>query len=298
MWCSAQEHHLGPSEIPAKSTWALRAGWHSLFAPAQQGEGQGWRAGVAIFARPFVGLSMPRVGSHIVVPHRAVAACIEPPGYRMMTVVSLYLEDGKGVGQENLGHLSTVGNFLASQGEDVPFVVGGDYQASPDSVASTGFASHTNGEIVACGDPRGTCRSPQHASELDYFIVHKLMTVGVKTVATVEGAGTRPHVPVRLEFMPRLTTAKALILRMPPRLGTERIHGPLPPPPPWEKTAAIMRALVRRTREADFKIDKASREEYERHTKNGLTWRSWKWRLHQRETRSSRSTVPGGGAQC
>jgi hypothetical protein len=120
-----QEHHVGPEQLPAKTAWALRNGWHAIFAPAQQGEGSGWRAGVAILARPHIGLSLPRVGSHVVIPPRAVAASIEPQGHRRMTVVSLYLEDGKGTGTENLTHLAQVGNFIKCQGDDVPYIVGG-----------------------------------------------------------------------------------------------------------------------------------------------------------------------------
>ncbi len=141
----AQEHHLAPAWVPAKSAWAIRAGWHSVFAPAQPGEGQGWRAGVAIFARPHLGLSLPRAGSPIIIPHRAVAACIEPPGHRMMTLVSLYLEDGKGIGADNMSYLGEVGKFVNAQGDKVPYVIGGDTQCTPEQLAATGFASQIGG---------------------------------------------------------------------------------------------------------------------------------------------------------
>ncbi len=260
----AQEHHLGPAEIPAKSAAALRMGWHAVFAPAQPGEGSGWKAGVAIFARPRMGLSLPRVGGHIVVPHRAVAACIEPQGYRPTTVVSLYLEDGKGVGRENLDHLGEVGKFVASQGDKVPFVVGGDFQCAPDQLAATGVASNMEGEIVASGSKRGTCRSARAVSEIDYFLISKLLAAGVDTVATVEGAGTRPHVPVELVFKPRLITARSLVLRQPPRISTSRVYGPLPPPPCWARVAEAASRLVQATRRDDFLCDDAFDVLYER----------------------------------
>ncbi len=165
----AQEHHLGPEEVAAKSAWALRRGWHAIFAPAQRGDGQGWRAGVAIFARPFLGLAMPRTGGHVVIPHRAVAATVSPPGYRQLTVVSLYLEDGKGVGEENLSHLADVATFLTKQGDEMPYVIGGDFQMRPQGLATTGFASDANADIVASGNSRGTCRSSRASSEIDLF---------------------------------------------------------------------------------------------------------------------------------
>ncbi len=259
----AQEHHLGPNDVPAKSAWALRNRWHSVFAPAQPGEGSGWRAGVAIFARPHVGLCHPRAGSHIVVPHRAVAACVQPPGYRLTTLVSLYLEDGKGVGGDNLAHLGEVGKFLNCQDDQVPFVLAGDFQCTPDEVAATGFAASVGGELVACGTPRGTCRTSRTASEIDFFLVSKMLAVGIKEVATVEDAGTRPHVPVVLSFAPKLVTARALILRLPPHLGTERVYGPLPPPPSWSDVAAYVNDLLGMTRTDDFVYDDNFRAHYE-----------------------------------
>ncbi len=260
----AQEHHIGPGEVPAKSAWAVRAGWHAVFAPAMQGEGRGWRAGVAIMARPHVGLSLPRVGSHIVIPHRAVAATIEPQGYRPMTLVSLYLEDGKGVGPDNLEHLASVGAFVKSQGEDMPYVVGGDFQAAPADVANTAFASQLNGELVASGCVRGTCRSTRHNSEIDFFVVHKHLAIGVDSVMAVEGAGTRPHVPVALAFKPRLVSARALVLRQPPRISTTRIVGPLPPPPAeWGDVAAEIKRLLMAARTHGFAVDDAFRDKLE-----------------------------------
>ncbi len=259
----AQEHHLGPLEVPAKSSWALRTGWHSVFAPAAPGEGQGWKAGVAIFARPHLGLSLPRVGSHIVVPHRAVAACVEPPGHRLTTLVSLYLEDGKGIGKENLEHIAAVGNFIGYQGADVPYIIGGDWQCKPEDLATTGFACQTGGEIISSACPRGTCRSSRKASEIDYFVVHRMMAVGIQQVKTVEDARTRPHVPVAVEFMPRLVAARTLVLRMPPKISTERVFGPLPPPPNWAEVKDGIMGLVRETRKDNFVIGDAFRDKCE-----------------------------------
>ncbi len=259
----AQEHHLGPDQLPAKSTWAIRNGWHAIFAPAQRGEGQGWRAGVAIFARPHMGLAMPKHGSHIVIPHRAVAATVHPPGHRQTTVLSLYLEDGKGLGNDNLQHLSTIGRFLTSQGEGTPFIAGGDFQVKPAELAAAGFAQETDADIVASACPRGTCRSTRASTEIDYFIVHKLLLIGIRDIATVEDAGTRPHVPVRLEFHPRLTTAKALMLRQPPKMGSRRVFGPLPRPPDWATVRDDLRNLITRARQDHFAIDDTFRAAYE-----------------------------------
>jgi hypothetical protein len=197
-----QEHHLGPGDIPAAAAWALRHGWQPIIAPAQKGEGEGWRGGVAIFARRHLGISAPRVGAHELVPARAVAALVEAPGHRPFTAVSLYLEHGGGLGQVNIDHIGAVGRFLGAQGHHVPFVLGGDFQNDPADVAALGFARETGSSLVATRDPRGTCRSARAATERDFYFIHNEMVAGLRDVAVVEGAGTTPHTPVRLRFHP------------------------------------------------------------------------------------------------
>ncbi len=148
-----QEHHLGPRDVLAAAAFALRHGWQVVMLPAELGEGEGWRAGVAIFARRFIGLGPPRNGSYEVIPARAIAAQIEAPGYRPLTAVAIYLEHGKGIGSPNLQHMETVGLFLEAQGDHVPFIAGGDYQADPGEVARLGFAQRTSASLVASRDP-------------------------------------------------------------------------------------------------------------------------------------------------
>ncbi len=120
-----QEHHLGPHDVPAAAAFAVRHGWQVIMLPAEPGDGEGWRAGVAIFARRFIGMSPPRVGGYQVLAARAVAAQLEVPGYRPFTALAIYLEHGKGIGEPNLQHMEKVGVFLESQGEHVPYVAGG-----------------------------------------------------------------------------------------------------------------------------------------------------------------------------
>ncbi len=231
----AQEHHLGPDAIPTASAWALRRGWRSIITPALRGEGNGWRAGVAIFARAELGLSMPRVGPHEVVLGRAVAALLEAPGYRPCTVVSLYLKDGDGLSAENYDYLEAVGRCIAAQGEGAHFIIGGDMQMDPSAIAPAGFAAKTGSVLVASRDPRGTCRSAKAATELDDDFIQEDLAKGIMDISAVNNNPiTRPHVPVRLKFHPKPVTARALTLRTPPRLPTERLHGPVLPPQNWE----------------------------------------------------------------
>jgi hypothetical protein len=126
-----QEHHLGPSDTAAASAFALRTGWQPMILPAEPGEGEGWKAGVAIFARSCLGLSPPMLGAAEVVPARALAAQVEAPGYRPFHALAVYLEHGQGMGPRNLRHLENIGAFLGMQPEHVPFIIGADFQCPP-----------------------------------------------------------------------------------------------------------------------------------------------------------------------
>ncbi len=245
-----QEHHLQPSRIAGASAWALKHDWHSVFLPAMEGSGGGWRGGVAVLARPHVGLSMPSVGPAEIVPARAVAASIEPPGFRRCTVISAYLADGLGMGATNLGILQEIGRCATSQGEHVPCIMGGDWQAAPETVAATGFATQTGMTLVATGHARGTYRAVRSSSELDYFLLTNDLALGLDNVQTVEGSAVRPHVPVRITFRPRMASIRALHVRCPPPLPIGRIVGPLRQPPDWRRTRAWAEALANRAADA------------------------------------------------
>ncbi len=257
-----QEHHLGPGATAAAAAFALRLGWQPMFLPAEPGEGEGWRAGVAIFARNCIGISPPMLGAAEVIPARALAVLVEAPGYRPFHAIAMYMEHGQGVGPKNLRHLEDVGAFLEMQPAHTPFVVGADFQCPPEELSRAGFASRVSASIVATGDPRGTCRSAVAISELDYFIIHHALTPGIADIRLVEGAGIAPHVPVQVSFRPRLASTRTLVLRHPPRLGTERVHGPVPHPPDWQQVASEAAALLNRVRDANFKMDEDFRGRY------------------------------------
>ncbi len=225
-----QEHRLPSHRIAAASSWARRRGWQTMWAPAIQGEGGGWSAGVCICARDPVSLLAPRCGGSIVYEARAVAALAEAPGYRPTACYSVYLRDGEGLSEGNLAILAETGRHVLMQGEGAPFVIGGDMQMSPQTAAVAGLGEKIHATLVASGCKRGTCRTAKGKSEIDYFYMEQGLARGIKEVATVEATRIRTHVPVRVTMHPRLTSAKALVVRKPPPLSTERLHGPLPPP--------------------------------------------------------------------
>ncbi len=244
-----QEHHLPAHQVAAASAWAIRRGWSTVWAPAEEGEGGGWRAGVCICARSPVSLALPHQGGAIVCAARVVAALFEAPGYRPTVAYSVYLKDGEGLSQRNLSTLAAMGQHIARQGADAPFIAGGDMQMSPQTIAAAGLADKVHAVIVATGCRRGTCRTASGNSELDYFMVEQGLARGIHSVRTVEATCIRTHVPVRLTLHPRLTSAKALVVRKPPPLPTERVYGPLRAAPNWDGVRAWAADLLSRARD-------------------------------------------------
>ncbi len=247
----AQEHHLPPAAVPGASQQALRMRWQSIWLPACQGSGGGWSAGVVIFARDPVRIAFPRRGGCEVAPHRVVAAQVEAPGYRPFTAYSGYLKDGEGLSKTNLGILADVGAHVNLQGDNAPFLVGADFQMTPQVLATAGFTEQCGGRVVATGLRRGTCRSTRANTEIDYFVMSTGMALGLAGVATVEGTGTRPHVPVRATFHAQQVSMRAMVLRKPPRLPHERLVGPLPPERDWSDLTVKAEKLVGDARTED-----------------------------------------------
>ncbi len=60
----------------------------------------------------------------------------------------------------------------------------------------------------------------------------------------MEAPSVRGHDPVQLAFKPRLAAIRALHVRQPPRLATERVFGPLPPTTDWAHRAAVAEAAL------------------------------------------------------
>ncbi len=243
-----QEHHLPPRDIAGASTRLRCMGWQSMWLPAIPGKGGGWSAGVAVLARTPVMISLPPAGSDMVHPGRAIAAKVEAPGLRAFLAYSLYLRDGEGMSEENLGILGEVGAHAEAH-DGIPFIIGADFQNTPAAVAHMGFADSAGAAIMATGHPRGTCRMKKASTEIDFYVVSKDMARAVRTISTVEGVGTRPHVPVRLQFYPRVTSLKALVLRLPPALPTARIIGPTREPGSWEELTRRAEAMEVKVRE-------------------------------------------------
>ncbi len=222
----AQETWVTQDAVPAASAWAKRRGWQSVWAAAVPGPNGGASGGVAVLVRDGIGCHYPPGASHVIAPGRAVAAVVQAPGHRPTVYVSCYLCHGKGPCGENLDILAAVGQRMRSLPENVEYVIGGDLNMEPPDVASTGILDEIEATIMAPATTRGTFRGPRSSSLLDYFLTSSRIAAAIGDVRVVEAAGIRGHTPVLLEFKPRVTTLRALHLRKPPTIATERVFGP------------------------------------------------------------------------
>ncbi len=229
----AQETWLTQDALPAASAWARRNGWQTIWTAAVPGPQGGASGGAAILVREGIGLRYPPGGSHVWWPGRVVAAMIDAPAHRPLLVVSSYLVHGVGPTAENLEILAAIGQRISTIGHDHEFVIGGDMNMEPPDMAAVGFEQEVDAVIMSPVTTRGTYRSSRASSLIDFFIVSNRTAAAVERVEVIEGTGAKGHVPIRLAFKARATTLRALHLRRPPRLGRERVYGPLPPPPDW-----------------------------------------------------------------
>ncbi len=230
----AQETWLGEDGIAAASRWALRHGWKSLWCPAERGARGGPAAGTAVLTRDWLGLRHPHRGGHRWHQSRACAGIVDAPGYRPLVVVSAYCHHGQGASDANVQLLAGIGAHFTALGPGWSMLVGADFNMQPQALAGTGVPAEMDADIVASSSARGTCRTRTAARNYDYFLAAGEVRRIVSRVGTVEGSGNKTHTPVQLALEPKATALKALHLRAPPRLPTERVFGPQPPTPAWQ----------------------------------------------------------------
>ncbi len=127
-------------------------------------------------------------------------------------------------------------------------LVGADYNMQPQTLVGTGLLAELGADVVAAANPRGTCRTRTAARNYDYFLAGGQVKGIIESVRTIEGSGNKTHTPVQLALQPQATALKALHLRSPPRLPTERVFGPLPPPPEWQAAQPLFEEAVEAAR--------------------------------------------------
>ena len=104
--------------------------------------------------------------------------------------MSIYPKDGDKLGDTNLAILTELAAVLgAIRG---PWIVGGDWNLTPDMLASSNWLQVVGGVIRAPAAP--TC----HAHTYDYFVLHRSLESAVVAVTPICDGGCSPHWPARL----------------------------------------------------------------------------------------------------
>ncbi len=126
---------------------------------------------------------------------------------------------------------------------------------TPHEIANLGFARETGTSLVASGTPSGTCRTGKSARELDYFFISDAMATGIEGVRAISGTGIRTHLPVEVAFRPRLTSMRAVNIRRPPPITTERIVGPVRQVVDWTEMEAQAKNLAADAPNEEYTIE-------------------------------------------
>ncbi len=239
-----QETWVDGQAMSSASRWALGRGWKSVWTPAERTAKGGLSAGTAVLARDWLGLRYPPKGGHQWHGARVCAAVVDAPGYRPCLAVAAYCHHGQRLAGPNLALLADVGAKYRALGNGWSMALGGDFNMSPSQLVASGFPAEIAAQVVATANPRGTCRTRLASNNFDYFVLAGEVADVFQQVATVEASGNRTHTPVQLRLHPRAAALKALHLRPPPRLPTERLYGPLPLPSDWRSTQELMEETV------------------------------------------------------
>ena len=224
--------------------WAKSAGWKVLVADAVFCQAtKAHSAGVAVFVREWIGLGWPPGRGPTQHESRALVAMIDCPGIPAFLVASAYLKTGiGGAAPFNLQILEFIGQVVSSH--RMPWVLGGDFQMSPQDLADTHFPSAARACIVADLNPVGTCTSAFGASVIDFFVMSEVFADLVGKASTILDANTAPHRPVQVVVPANAGQMKKLAIVAVQKMPCDPVFGPRRAPPNWDTAAqAALRAV-------------------------------------------------------
>ena len=190
----SQELRLRASEIPAAKGHMAKLGWKLFAAPCLSGPGGGPSAGVAILCKSFLDMS-PNLtnGPMVLVDGRVIVVPMRTAGLGLVYVYSVYLISGIALSDANITILKTLVDHIVSHG--APYVVGADWQNTPDAIravlAPLGLVGAT---VFAPDGPTYTHTLAE--STIDFYIVDSRIGMNVSDVVCPSGSLISPHSPV------------------------------------------------------------------------------------------------------
>jgi len=178
-------------KLAAASNEARAMGWNPTLSAAHPAGGNMNSGGGAILARKGTAIraagksAIPEASAHRLA--LSWVGCILKGGLNFLNV---YLKDGEGLSDTNKSLLETAAGALnALKG---PWVALGDWNMSPETLASSSWLALVEGVIFATELP--TCNDNVY----DYFEVHKSIAHAVFGVQRLQDGGLCPHWATRL----------------------------------------------------------------------------------------------------
>jgi len=197
-------------------------GWNCSASPAKLTELGGPSGGCVVAARRGTGIRAEEGAVPGRIAHRFHVAWVAAVVRAGLHIASIYLRDGVGLDDENLATLHEVAGIL--RGLRGPWILGGDWNVSPEVLLGSNWLSVVGGVVVAPKTP--TCNKHVY----DFFVVSEGLLPAVRGVIRVADAGLNPHSPVRLllsgDGRRHLTRQLVRPLAVPGALP----YGPLPQP--------------------------------------------------------------------
>ena len=144
---------------------------------------------------------------------------------------SVWLRDSEGLSPENLLILQEVAAVISQVRG--PWILGGDWNLTPQTLQTTNWLQMVGGVIVAPSSP--TC----HASTYDFFVVCKGLESSVAGVQRIDDAGHQPHWPARLLIRGDGRRPMTRQLVRSSKVSGSLPHGPLPKSCISEELASI-----------------------------------------------------------
>eukprot|EP00973_Karenia_brevis_P021664 2980076-Karenia_brevis.AAC.1 len=145
--------------------------------------------------------------------------------------MSIWLRDSEGLSEANMLLLEAAAVSLGTA--TGPWIVGGDWNISPQLLAQSGWLQMVQGTIVATTLP--TC----NASVYDYFVVHNSLSHAVVGVQRISDGGLNPHWPSRLLLRGDSRRLASRVLVKPPRVAARLPAGPSRCPQRYDDVARL-----------------------------------------------------------
>jgi len=213
-----QETKQRENKIETAKRQADRMGWRVHLGPALVTSALGTSGGTGVASRKGLG-SSPHTFLADGYKHRIGAAWVGAIVKGGVHCFSLYLKDGDGMGDTNTAILTQLAAAIASV--KGPWVVGGDWNMTPQDLLNSNWPSIVKGHVHAPALP--TCND----STYDFFVVSNELNGAVKGVVRLSDGGCKPHWAVRL-YIHGAARAKAVRrLIKPDAIPGVLPHGPL-----------------------------------------------------------------------